>query len=207
MNITRGKFITLEGVDGSGKSSHIQWLTDKLKDYGINVINTREPGGTPLAEDLRTLVLNKPMSIEAEALLMFAARKEHIINVIEPALARGDWVISDRFTDSSFAYQGGGRGLDIMFLNTLENLIVKNLQPDTTFLFDLPVEVAQSRIGNRELDKFEAETLTFHNNVRQMYLKRSTAFPDRFFTINAQHTIEDIRVLLLGLLNQRYNLV
>lgn len=167
------KFITFEGIDGAGKSSHIEWLTDLLKSLGYEVICTREPGGTPLGEELRKLLLNNPMHMETEALLMFAARKEHIEQVIKPALEKGIWVISDRFTDSSFAFQGGGRDLDYQKLRTLENFVHPNFQPDLTLLFDLPVEVAQSRIQGRVLDKFEKENIDFHNKVRNMYLRRA----------------------------------
>ncbi|HBD32184.1 MAG TPA: dTMP kinase, partial [Cupriavidus sp.] len=154
----RGKFITFEGIDGAGKSTHIEWVAERLR-VRANVVTTREPGGTPLGEDLRQLLLHRKMHLETEALLMFAARREHIAEVIEPALARGDWVISDRFTDATFAYQGGGRGLALDRLAALEQWVQGGLQPDLTLLFDVPLETASARLaGAREPDKFEAES-------------------------------------------------
>ncbi|MEK7320923.1 MAG: dTMP kinase, partial [Pseudomonadota bacterium] len=137
----RGKFITFEGIDGAGKSTHIEWVAERLR-ARANVVTTREPGGTPLGEDLRQLLLHRKMHLETEALLMFAARREHIAEVIEPALARGDWVISDRFTDATFAYQGGGRGLALDRLATLEQWVQSGLQPDLPLLFAVPLETA-----------------------------------------------------------------
>ncbi|EKD89626.1 MAG: Thymidylate kinase [uncultured bacterium] len=204
--IERGKFISLSGIDGSGKSTHLQWLADNLKELGKDVIVTHEPGGTPLGEKLRELLLHDMMSIKTEALLMFASRNEHILNVIKPALERGAWVISDRFTDCSFAFQGGGRCLDIEFLNTLEKLVHYDLQPDLTFLFDLPVEVAQARITNRELDKFELEQSEFHQRVRGMYLQRAIMSNDRIHIIDSEQSIENIRIDLLKTLIEKFNL-
>ena len=153
-----GKFITFEGIDGAGKSTHIAYVIDLIKQHDINVVSTREPGGTPLGESLRDLVLNEKMHLETEALLMFAARRENLAQVIEPALQRGDWVISDRFTDSSFAYQGGGRKLALEKLNALEQWVHPELQPDLTLLFDVPLEVARERLdATRVQDKFEQE--------------------------------------------------
>jgi dTMP kinase len=141
----RGKFLTLEGVDGAGKSTHLDWIAKRLEAAGKNVVVTREPGGTPLGEDLRKLLLAQPMHLETETLLMFAARREHLDKVIQPALAAGRWVLSDRFTDASFAYQGGGRGLDLDKIEILENWVQQGVQPDLTLVFDLSVDEAKRR--------------------------------------------------------------
>ncbi|MBX9694985.1 MAG: dTMP kinase, partial [Cyanobacteria bacterium] len=155
----RGKFITLEGIDGAGKSTHLARLVELLGERGKTVVQTREPGGTPLGEKLRELLLSEPMHLETEALLMFAARREHLAQVIVPALERGDWVVCDRFTDASFAYQGGGRGLAVAKLETLEAWVQEGLNPDLTLLFDVPTDVALGRVKGmgRELDRFEQE--------------------------------------------------
>lgn len=192
--IQRGKFITLEGIDGAGKSTHLNFLTELLKTRGHEVITSREPGGTPLGESLRNLLLHEKMHLETEALLMFAARREHIDKVIEPALANGVWVISDRFTDATFAYQGGGRKLDIQKLNVLEQWVHPYLQPDMTFLFDVPIEVARARLdATRVLDKFEEEKAEFFLNTRQQYLVRAEQFKTRFKIIDATQTIQAIQ--------------
>src|SRR5437899_393474 len=149
-----GKFISFEGIDGAGKSTHIGYVAELLAARGLTVVTTREPGGTALGEQLRELLLHEKMHLETEALLMFAARREHLAQVIEPALARGDWVITDRFSDASFAYQGGGRKLDLRKLETLEQWVHPHLQPDLTLLFDVPLEVARARLdATRALDK------------------------------------------------------
>ena len=192
----RGKFITFEGIDGAGKSTHIEWVAERLRARG-NVVTTREPGGTPLGEDLRQLLLHRKMDLETEALLMFAARREHIAEVIEPALARGDWVISDRFTDATFAYQGGGRGLALDRLAVLEQWVQGGLQPDLTLLFDVPLETASARLaGAREPDKFEAESRAFFERTRAEYLRRAAEAPQRFRVIDATRSIDEIRVTL-----------
>ncbi len=194
-NNTRGKFITFEGIDGAGKSTHIAGVADLIRARGLNVVSTREPGGTPLGEKLRELLLHEPMHLETEAMLMFAARREHLAQVIEPALARGDWVISDRFSDATYAYQGGGRGLDKQKFAELEQWVHRHLQPDLTFLFDLPPEVAGERIAvqGRNLDRFEQERADFHVRVRQAYLERATAAPHRIQVINANQPLELIK--------------
>lgn len=191
----RGKFITLEGIDGAGKSTHLGWLVDHLRAGGKSVVQTREPGGTPLGEKLRTLLLSEPMHLETEALLMFAARREHIAQVIEPALARGDWVVCDRFTDASFAYQGGGRGLDRTRLEILESWVQGGLAPDLTLLFDVPIDVALGRIGGmgRELDRFEQEKADFFERVRAAYLSRSARDIRRIRVIEANRPIDSIK--------------
>jgi dTMP kinase len=207
MATPRGKFITFEGVDGAGKSSQHAWAVEHLRCKGVEVVSTREPGGTPLGEKLRGLLLSDPMHLETEALLMFAARREHIEQVIRPALARGAWVLSDRFTDASFAYQGGGRGLATAKLEQLEHWVqgegVHALQPDRTFIFDLPIVEAQQRQSFRQNsgagaapDRFEQEKLDFHERVRAAYLARARQFPDRIRVIDARQGMVEINKLL-----------
>jgi dTMP kinase len=196
--VARGRFITLEGLDGAGKSTHLVWLVDTLRARGKTVVQTREPGGTPLGEKLRALLLADPMHLETEALLMFAARREHIAQVIEPALARGDWVVCDRFTDASFAYQGGGRGLAREKLAILEDWVQAGLQPDLTLMFDVSTEVARSRVTGmgRELDRFEREQVEFFERVRNEYLARATASNGRMRVVDASRPIEQIKTSL-----------
>lgn len=202
MSKTHGRFLTLEGIDGAGKSTHLEWLAEQLRTAGKTVVLTREPGGTPLGEKLRALLLSEPMHLETEALLMFAARREHLAQVIEPALARGDWVISDRFTDASFAYQGGGRGLPIAKLEQLERWVQGERQPDLTLLFDVPLEIAQARMrGSRaELDRFEQEQADFHGRVRQAYLDRAAASSGRIRCIDSTQPIAAIQQQISGLI-------
>jgi dTMP kinase len=194
---TPGKFITLEGIDGAGKSTHAKTLAGLIEACGRRVVLTREPGGTPLAESLRELLLQQTMNLETEALLMFAARREHLDRLILPALASGSWVVSDRFTDASFAYQGGGRGLPVARLEALENWVQGDFQPDLTLLFDLPVAVAQSRMGrNAKLDRFEREGEAFFEQVRKAYLDRAAAAPGRINVIDATQSVENITKIL-----------
>ncbi len=196
-----GRFITFEGIDGAGKSTHIDYVTMLLETKNRKVVVTREPGGTGLGEKLRELLLHENMHPETEALLMFAARKEHLEQVIEPAIKRGDWVISDRFTDASFAYQGGGRGLERDKLRQLEHWVHPHLQPDMTFLFDVSPEIAQARLeAVRSPDKFEREKAAFFNRVREEYLRRAAEFPDRFRIIDSSLSIEFIRDILKKLI-------
>jgi dTMP kinase len=191
--MAKGKFISFEGVDGAGKSTHVGAVAQYLRNRGLHVISTREPGGTPLGEKLRELLLHEPMHLETEALLMFAARREHIAAVIQPALDRGDWVISDRFTDASFAYQGGGRRLALDKLRALEQWVHADLQPDLTLLFDVPLEVARERLSSgRALDKFEQEKDDFFQRVRDVYLMRAQAFPSRIQVIDSTRPITDV---------------
>lgn len=194
----RGKFITFEGIDGAGKSTHISAVADLLRAQGKSVVCTREPGGTPLGEKLRELLLHEPMHLETEALLMFAARREHLALVIEPALERGEWVVSDRFSDATYAYQGGGRGLDKAKFAALEQWVHGYLQPDLTFLFDLSPSVAEQRIQTqgRTLDRFELEKRDFHRRVREAYLERAAAYPQRVIVINADQSLPDIKSLV-----------
>lgn len=202
--MTTGKFITFEGIDGAGKSTHIAFVTELLRQAGHDVVNTREPGGTELGEQLRGLLLHSSMHLETEALLMFAARREHLAQVIEPALQRGAYVLSDRFTDASFAYQGGGRGLAISKLDQLEQWVHPNLQPDLTVLFDVPLEVARARLDvAREPDKFERERSDFFAAVRHEYLRRAAQFPQRMRVVAADRDIpsiqNDLRALISAL--------
>ena len=195
-----GYFISFEGIDGAGKSTHVDAFRTLMQERYPNreVVMTREPGGTALGEQLRNLLLDAPMNLETEALLMFAARREHIAQVIEPALAAGKIVISDRFTDASFAYQGGGRGLSLEKLNDLERWVQARpdgslLQPNLTILFDLPGEIAESRRSKvRAPDKFEKMDLDFFEKVRQEYLRRAKADPNRFHLVDATQTPESI---------------
>ncbi len=193
-----GKFITFEGIDGAGKSTHLAWFAQQLEarlaPQGRKVVVTREPGGTPLGERLREVLLHECMHLETEALLMFASRREHIAEVIQPALERGDWVISDRFTDATFAYQGGGRGLAIARLEALEQWVQQGLQPTKTLLFDLAPEIAAARLADaRTPDKFEAESAQFFVRTRAEYLRRAAAEPERFVIIDADRGRDDIR--------------
>jgi len=204
--MARGKFITFEGIDGAGKTTHLAWfrerLGDKLSPAGSAVVTTREPGGTPLGEALRELLLHERMDLETEALLMFAARREHLAQVIEPALARGDWVLSDRFTDATFAYQGGGRGLPRDKLEALERWVQGGFQPDLTVLFDVPPRTASERRGAvRSPDKFESETLAFFERTRAEYLRRAQEAPHRFALVDATQDIEAIREQLARLVS------
>jgi dTMP kinase len=190
----RGKFITFEGIDGAGKSTHIERVCRLIGGRGMAVVSTREPGGTPLGEKLRELLLHEEMHLETEAMLMFAARREHLAQVIEPALARGDWVVCDRFSDATYAYQGGGRGLDKRKFLELEQWVHGHLQPDLTFLFDLSPDVAGKRIEaqGRELDRFEQERADFHVRVRNAYLERAASAAHRIKVINADQALSDI---------------
>jgi dTMP kinase len=197
-----GKFITFEGIDGAGKSTHIAFVCDYIKQRGLELVSSREPGGTPLGEKLRELVLHEKMHLETEALLVFASRREHIAQVIKPALARGAWVVSDRFTDSSFAYQGGGRGLDLAKLEVLEQWVHPDLQPDLTLLFDVPLDVARARLdATRELDKFEQEKADFFAATRNEYLRRAAEFPQRFRVIDSTQSIAAIQLQIASILD------
>lgn len=192
-----GLFITLEGVDGAGKSSHLAWLAEWFRARGRTVRMTREPGGTPVGERLRELVLHEPMHAETEALVMFAARREHLERVILPALAAGEVVISDRFTDASFAYQSGGRGLPESRLEMLEHWVQGDLQPQLTLLFDVPTEIAAVRLAHaREPDRFEREQGDFHRRVRAAYLRRAGQHPQRMRVIDGSQSLPEVRMQL-----------
>lgn len=188
------KFITFEGMDGAGKSTHLAWFAEQLRQRGLDVVVTREPGGTPLGEQLREMLLGQPMSMGTEALLMFAARMEHIEQLIKPALQAGKWVISDRFSDASFAYQGAGRGMDWDKLVQLEQWVHADLQPDLTLFFDVPVEVARERLSNNvSLDRFEQEQSDFFERVRGGYHRRVQQNPQRYAVIDAAQSIAEVK--------------
>ncbi len=189
---TRGKFISFEGIDGAGKSTHIGFVKAFLEARGMTVVSSREPGGTRLGEKLRDLLLHEKMHLETEALLMFASRREHMAQVIEPALDAGSWVLSDRFTDASFAYQSGGRGMDRSKMEALEAWVHPHLQPDLTLLFDVPLEVARERLdATRTLDKFEREQGEFFARCRAEYLRRAAQYPARFAVIDSTRSIDE----------------
>lgn len=193
----RGIFLTFEGVDGAGKSTHVQWSVDQLRARGLNVVSTREPGGTVIGEKLRDLLLKESMGLECETLMMFAARAQHLQEVIRPALASGAWVVCDRFTDATFAYQGGGRELGINRIAALEQWVHPDLQPDCTWLFDVPLEVARERLDRtREKDRFEQEADVFFSRTREVYLSRAAQDPTRFNIIDSTASIEAIRLTL-----------
>ena len=187
------KFITFEGIEGAGKSTQIPLLASWLSDHNIPFIVTREPGGTQLGEKLRNLLLQDNMHAKTEALLMFAARSEHVETIIQPALAAGKWVLCDRFIEASYAYQGGGRALGFEKIEILENWLLDDFRPDLTFLFDLPVEAGLNRTKKRaETDRFEKEQTTFFEEVRAAYQQRASIHADRIYPINAQSSIEDV---------------
>jgi len=193
----RGLFLTFEGVDGAGKSTHVQWTVDQLRARGLTVVSTREPGGTEIGEKLRELLLHQPMGLECETLLMFASRAQHLKEVIQPALESGAWVVCDRFTDATYAYQGGGRELGVERIATLEKWVHPDCQPDQTWLFDVPLEVARDRLDRtREKDRFELEASAFFLRTREVYLSRAAQHPERFTVVNATVPINDIRILL-----------
>ncbi len=192
-----GCFITVEGGEGAGKSTNLDFVQQILEQSGKRVVRTREPGGTPLGEEVRGLLLGhreEGMDSSTELLLMFAARAEHLQRVIRPALQRGDWVLCDRFTDASYAYQGGGRGLDTEPVRILENLVQGSLRPDMTLLLDLPVETGLSRAGQRSVpDRFEQEDLDFFQRVRAAYRDRAAAESRRFRVVDASLDLEQVQ--------------
>jgi dTMP kinase len=192
----RGKFITLEGIDGAGKSTHLDWLADFFRNRGKTVVVTREPGGTPLGERLREFLLDNHqiMHAETEALLMFAARREHLDKVILPAVDQGSWVISDRFTDASFAYQGGGRGISAHKLAQLEDWVQGDFQPYLTLYLDVGVELGRQRTSViKKADRFEKEQDEFFRRVRDAYLERARSFPQRMVVIDATQPLEYVK--------------
>jgi dTMP kinase len=200
---TPGKFITLDGVDGAGKSTHLGFVADWLRQQGREVIVTREPGGTPLGETLRELLLHREMDADTELLLMFAARQEHLARLILPALARGAWVLSDRFTDASYAYQCGGRGIAVDRIAALEAWVQRGFAPDLTLLFDVPPDVAEARrSAARAADRFEREADAFFNRVRQAYLDRAQADPARIRVLDARHSIAELQTEISQLLQE-----
>ena len=209
----RGRFITLEGGEGVGKSTNLQWVVEWLQQQGLTVISTREPGGTPRAEAIRELLLDpaptEPLSSDAELLLMFAARAQHLNEKILPALEQGTWVVCDRFTDATYAYQGGGRGIEAERIATLERFVQYGLQPDLTLLLDMPAEAGAQRVASRlsqsggERDRFEREQQTFFNAVRHAYLQRAEQAPQRFAVIDAAQPLEAVQASLQRVLSER----
>lgn len=201
----RGRFITLEGIDGAGKSTHMAWIRDTLARRGHRVVATREPGGTALGERLRELLLGETMTHDTEALLMFAARREHLEQVIRPALARGEWVLCDRFTDATYAYQGGGHGVSVEHIRQLEDWVHGDCAPELTLLFDVPPDVSRARLASnardgRVLDKFEREREAFFERVRAVYLQRARAEPQRFRSIDSSRSFDEVRAQLAAVL-------
>ncbi len=202
--MSTGRFISFEGIDGAGKTTHIDAVEQAWRDAGHDVVRTREPGGTALAESLRALVLHQPMDALTEALLVFAARRDHVQQVIRPALARGAWVLCDRFTDATFAYQGAGRGFDLTVLRQLEGWVQEGLQPELTLLFDLPPSVAAARLVDaRQPDRFEALDVAFFERVRSGYLARQSADPHRFALIQADAAPQAVAVQVRTVLQAR----
>ena len=203
-SVIKGRFITIEGVEGAGKSSVVHYIQDLLKEMDIPCVVTREPGGTPIAEAIRKILLSRydeMMCPDTELLLMFAGRAQHISQVILPALQRGQWVISDRFTDASFAYQGGGRGIPLSHIRELAAWVQGELEPDMTLLMDLPVEVGFSRIHSRGAkDRIESEGKDFFERVRERYLIRARKFPERFRVINAEHDFDSVKKEVMNVL-------
>ena len=201
-----GKFITVEGSEGVGKSSNLAFIEDTLRNAGIDVLRTREPGGTPLGEAVRELLLDarqNAMSDDTELLLMFAARAQHLAEVIRPALAAGRWVLCDRFTDATYAYQGGGRGIPMERIAVLEDWVQGELRPDHTLLLDMPVAAGLERAGTRsEPDRFEQEKQAFFERVRETYLARAEAEPVRFHVIDASPALEQVQIQLASVLQQ-----
>lgn len=204
--IKKGLFITLEGGEGVGKTTNLAFIQGFLEAKGIAVVVTREPGGTVLAEKLRGLLLenqNELISEKTELLLMFAARAQHLKNVIEPALERGDWVLCDRFTDATYAYQGGGRGIDTNLIAWLEQFVQDELRPDLTLLFDAPIELGMQRAKKRgALDRFESEKLDFFNKVREAYLQRARQYSGRIKIVDATQSLENVQKDILQLLEK-----
>ncbi len=197
MTQSPGKLISLEGMDGAGKSTHIPTIIALLEARGVEVVSTREPGGTPLGEQLRALLLHAPMHPETEALLMFAARREHIAEVIAPALKRGAYVLTDRFTDATYAYQCGAKGVASHKILQLEDWVQEGLQPDVTLLFDVPAEVSLQRLSTaRAPDKFEREGVVFFEKLRRSYLARAAQYPQRFRIIDANQTLDKVKVIV-----------
>ncbi|MEQ1638387.1 MAG: dTMP kinase [Methylococcales bacterium] len=204
--MTKGKFITLEGCEGVGKSTNLEFIRAYLEAHNIPLIMTREPGGTALAEKIRGLLLEshtESVSEQAELLLMFAARSQHLKHVIRPALAVGTWVLCDRFTDATYAYQGGGRRMDIKTIEWLERLVQGTLKPDLTLLLDAPVDIGLKRAEQRgELDRFEQEKLHFFENVRRAYLLQAELNPRRIKVVNANQPLVDVQQSIIKLLQR-----
>ena len=202
MATQRGKWLTLEGVDGAGKTTQLTWLATYLRAAGAPLDVSREPGGTPVSEHIRALVLHQEMTPETEALLMFAARQQHLVERIRPQLAAGQWMLCDRFSDATFAYQGGGRGVSLDKLAALEAWVHPQEQPDLTLLLDLPPEVSLRRVhAGRSPDRFEQQGLAFFTSVRQVYLARAAADPQRIHVVNADGTVAEVQQRLRAVLD------
>jgi len=205
----KGQFITLEGGEGVGKSTNMAFVAQYLREKGIEVVLTREPGGTALAEEIRCLLLHKEQEVvseQTELLMMFAARAQHIKHIILPALEQGHWVLCDRFTDSSYAYQGGGRNMDNAEIAWLENFVQRELRPDLTLLLDAPIELGMERAAKRaSLDRFEREQLTFFNQVRSAFLARAEQYPERIKVINAAQELAQVQVDIMACLQPLFD--
>jgi dTMP kinase len=203
---TQGKFLTIEGTEGVGKSTNVEFIQSYLKEQGIDLITTREPGGTPLAEEIREVLLNnrdEKMDETAELLLVFAARAQHLQTVILPALEQGKWVLCDRFTDATYAYQGGGRGLDTQLIELLEQQIQGDVRPDLTLLLDIDVTIGLARAGQRgELDRFENERVDFFERVRQAYLVRASTQPQRYGIVDASQPLSEVQRQIVACLQK-----
>jgi dTMP kinase len=200
--VTRGKFITFEGTEGVGKTTNMDFVAESLKARGIQLVRTREPGGTPMAERVRAILLDpqsEPIDPEAELLLVFAARAQHLAHVIKPALESGTWVLCDRFTDATYAYQGGGRGLSVARIAALEQQVQGTLQPDLTIYLDLPIATGLARIDEKQRDRFEREQHAFFERARQIYLDRAKRFP-RFSTVDAGRPLADVQQSIAAVL-------
>ena len=199
-----GRFISVEGIDGAGKTTHVNALQARWQQQGRDLVRTREPGGTDLAEALRELVLHQSMDALTETLLVFAARRDHLRQVIEPALARGAWVLCDRFTDATFAYQGAGRGFDLGVLSTLESWVQNGRQPDLTLIFDVDPAVAAQRLSAaRAPDRFESQDQAFFSRVRQGYMDRMAQSPERFAVVDASRSPEEVGAQVQSIFEQR----
>lgn len=205
MNTITGKFITLDGIDGAGKSTHLAFIKSWLEKHNQPAIFTREPGGTPIGESLRELLLDttSQVSLNTETLLMFAGRMQHIEDVILPNLKKGIWVVSDRFTDATFAYQGGGRGVPLERIEILENWVQQGLQPNLTLLLDVPLEVAEERLNRtRQKDRFELQEQAFFKRTRAVYLDRASKNPSRYTVLDSSGSIKDIQVKIAAALQK-----
>ncbi len=209
--MTKGHLLTIEGIEGAGKSTHLDFIRQRLTAAGLSVLMTREPGGTPLGEEIRSLLLRRRqggMAVESELLLIFAARSEHLADVIRPALSAGHWVVSDRFVDASYAYQGGGRGMATARIATLESWLLESLRPSLTLLFDLPVAQALARVDQRsqaqgeQKDRFETEDTAFFERIRQSYLARAREQPERYRIIDARPAVAAVEEQLQQVLDE-----
>ncbi len=196
----RGRFLVVEGIDGAGKSTHLEFICQQIRAaHGVEVVLTREPGGSPLAEQIRELILHQPMDGETEVLLAFAARRDHLEQRIRPALTRGAWVVCDRFTDSTLAYQGGGRGVSLAWIASLAQTVHGELTPDRVYLFDAPAALAAERRAQRagHIDRFEAQDLEFFERVREVYVSRLKALPEVYRLIDSSQSLSEIQSMLL----------